>query len=70
MTIDKKLEVILNAGIPSKAGIFLKVDCCPVQVGDECCYGVRIIKHGKPLEMFYINLASVVRLTENIDLED
>ena len=65
MTADKKLEVILNKGIPAVLGIRLKVDVCPSTAG----FAVLILKNGKGLETFYIKLDAAMRLIANIPVE-
>ena len=51
---------ILNRAIPKESKIVLKVDACPGVKG----YGVLIVKNGKGLERFHINMHSAIRLVE------
>ena len=60
MSIDQKLEVILNRALPKESNIKLEVNATPSALG----YPVTIIKNGIGLETFHIHLHSAIRLTE------
>lgn len=60
MSIDQKLEVILNRALPKESKIVLKVNPSPSALG----YPVTIIKNGLGLETFHINIHSAIRLVE------
>jgi len=60
MSIDQKLEVILNRALPKKSGIKLKVNPIPSHPG----YQVTIVKKGKGLETFHIHHYAAIRLAE------
>jgi len=62
MSIEQKLEILLNKALPKESKIELKVYQSYFKGG----YGVQIIKDGKGLETFYINRQSAIRLTENL----